>query len=421
MSDFNFAEKLIAQTYDGAAVIASALNGLQAKVRAVAPSAIFVHCYAHRLNLILCQGLKNIPKAKVFFATLGGFTSFFSKSTKRVMMLEETRCSRMPKSAPTRWNFTSRLVNTVAENRDRLMETFTNIINHPSMDDESIRMADGFNAKLEDFEFMFLLFTFEQIFAHTDVVFDILQKKAMDISFCKNRVNRLLQTIEELRSEQVFDRIFSKTTDVTEDPAQHSRRRRQGNEDPREVYKRLYDSIHVSVKSQIEQRFQNLECLRFMELLDFDLYDSYKNEFPQAAFTSLEDNYGHLSDMVKLKSELQVFYNNKDLQGSARLCDSLRAMKTNELSEAMPGLDRLMCLVASIGATSAGVERSFSCLKRLKTYARNTIGQDRLMSLAIIALERRILKSLRENPQWYEKTIDIFAAQTNRRMDFTFK
>ncbi len=63
MAPFRFEEKLVAQSYDRAAVMASALNGLQAKVKAVAPSAVFVHRYAHRLNLVLSQGAKSIPSA----------------------------------------------------------------------------------------------------------------------------------------------------------------------------------------------------------------------------------------------------------------------------------------------------------------------------------------------------------------------
>ena len=54
----------------------------------------------------------------------------------------------------------------------------------------------------------------------------------------------------------------------------------------------------------------------------------------------------------------------------------------------------LLCLIATIGVTSAGVERSFSYLKRLKTYTRNTIGQERLRNLAFVAIERRTVKSL---------------------------
>ncbi len=72
----------MAQTYDGAAVMASALNGLQAKVKAIAPSAMFVHCYAHRLNLVLSQGAKCLPECRFFFASLSGFAHIFLKIHK---------------------------------------------------------------------------------------------------------------------------------------------------------------------------------------------------------------------------------------------------------------------------------------------------------------------------------------------------
>lgn len=82
MQGYNFKDKLVAQTYDGAAVMASDLNGLQAKVKAIAPSAMFVHCYAHRLNLVLSQGAKCLPECRIFFASLSGFATFFFKIHK---------------------------------------------------------------------------------------------------------------------------------------------------------------------------------------------------------------------------------------------------------------------------------------------------------------------------------------------------
>ncbi len=51
-----------------------------------------------------------------------------------------------------------------------------------------------------------------------------------------------------------------------------------------------------------------------------------------------------------------------------------RLLKDMELDSAMPQLYKLFSLVATIGASSAGVERSFSCLKRLKSYTHNTMG-----------------------------------------------
>ena len=56
LSGFNFKDKLVAHTYDGAAVMASHLSGVQAKVREGVPPHI-------ALNLVLSQGVKAIPKA----------------------------------------------------------------------------------------------------------------------------------------------------------------------------------------------------------------------------------------------------------------------------------------------------------------------------------------------------------------------
>ncbi len=122
------------------------------KVKAIAPSAMFVHCYAHRLNLVLSQGAKCLPECRIFFASLSGFATFFSKSTKRTYFSGVCRLLKVPRNAPTRWNFTSRIVSTVANNYDGLLQTFDNIIADTTMDDDTLDCAKGFVRKLEDFE-----------------------------------------------------------------------------------------------------------------------------------------------------------------------------------------------------------------------------------------------------------------------------
>ena len=48
-------DKLLAQTYDGAAVVRGSVGGVQVLMKETCPNAIFVHCYAHQLNLTLQQ------------------------------------------------------------------------------------------------------------------------------------------------------------------------------------------------------------------------------------------------------------------------------------------------------------------------------------------------------------------------------
>ena len=71
---------------------------------------------------------------------------------------------------------------------------------------------------------------------------------------------------------------------------------------------------------------------------------------------------GHFFDAGRLKSELQVLYSDHDLQGNkGKLCDFLVFFfKDMELDKAMHQLYMLVSLAAIIGATSAGVGRSFS-------------------------------------------------------------
>jgi len=85
-------EKTICQTYDGAAVMASHLHGVQALVKEAIPGAMFIHCHAHVLNLVLSQSVSTINEARVFFANLRGISSFFHH------LLNESPLSRISRN-----------------------------------------------------------------------------------------------------------------------------------------------------------------------------------------------------------------------------------------------------------------------------------------------------------------------------------
>ncbi|CAM4610480.1 unnamed protein product [Leuciscus chuanchicus] len=144
-----------------------------------------------------------------------------------VRYVDSAGCSRLPRNAPTRWNFTSRIVSTVANNYDGLLQTFENIIADTTMDDDTLDCAKGFVRKLEDFEFVFMLYTYEQIFSETDVVFDIVQQRAMDVLYCKKRIESLLAFVKEKSSEGAFQAVYAKTADLTSDPRDEPMRKRR--------------------------------------------------------------------------------------------------------------------------------------------------------------------------------------------------
>ncbi len=98
--------------------------------------------------------------------------------------------------------------------------------------------------------------------------------------------------------------------------------------------------------------------------------------------------------LMQIGSNLNYrFFIQRDMHGeSGKLCDLLKEFKLNDLDKAMPALFKLLCLCATIGATSAGVERSFSCLKRIKNYLRSVMAQERLSELALLSIEKALVK-----------------------------
>lgn len=64
----------------------------------------------------------------------------------------------------------------------------------------------------------------------------------------------------------------------------------------------------------------------------------------------------------------------------------------------------------------------FSCLKRIKSYLRNTMLQDRLSALSLFSIEKELLVTLSENEgKFYDDIIDKFAILKDRRINLTYK
>jgi hypothetical protein len=61
---------------------------------------------------------------------------------------------------------------------------------------------------------------------------------------------------------------------------------------------------------------------------------------------------------------------------------------TNE--ELYPSISTVLLILYTMPASTATTERSFSVLRRLKTYLRTTMMQDRLTSLAVLHVHRDI-------------------------------
>ena len=120
----------------------------------------------------------------------------------------------------------------------------------------------------------------------------------------------------------------------------------------------------------------------------------------------------------KLETELKVFYERSDMHEYCKLIELLQFIVENNLEAVLSELTKLIKILLTIPMTTSEPERCFSTLKRIKTFLRSTMNNDRLNALAVLSIEKKFLNM---NPQIKEKIIDLFAQSKTRRMDFIFK
>ena len=70
-------------------------------------------------------------------------------------------------------------------------------------------------------------------------------------------------------------------------------------------------------------------------------------------------------------------------------------------------------ILLAITVTVASAERSFSKFKLIKSYLRSTMSQEKLSGLAVLSVEKEMLKTLK-----YKNLISNFASQKVRKIDF---
>ena len=118
----------------------------------------------------------------------------------------------------------------------------------------------------------------------------------------------------------------------------------------------------------------------------------------------LVEHYHLNHEMVSFQAEAAArFLQKKEVKSLCEVVNHLLPVK-----EAFIDLLKVLQITLTLGVSTASCERSFSCLKRLKTHLRATIGQERLNSLALLAIERDLD---------LEEAVDRFAAaDKNRRI-----
>ena len=118
-----------------------------------------------------------------------------------------------------------------------------------------------------------------------------------------------------------------------------------------------------------------------------------------------KERYGPPFDIPMLESQLKFIYTDSDFDKDTSM-EVLKYIFEFNIQSNMPKVVKLLKMNGVFSLTSASAERSFSCLKRVKTYLTATMIQDRLSSLWRISIHKDILKSKKDYNTFHDKVLD---------------
>lgn len=125
------------------------------------------------------------------------------------------------------------------------------------------------------------------------------------------------------------------------------------------------------------------------------LYSYFLNDSPELIAKELQ---------IELEKWDLKFENNNQIFSAISLLTSCDPI-------IFPRVNLFLRIISTLAVSNASPERTFSALKRLKTWLRSTMSQERLTGLALL----HILRERNIDPK---KIIDRFADKKKRRLDF---
>lgn len=197
--------KCIAQGYDGAAVMSGHLGGVQNHIKSIVPQAVYIHCFNHKLNLVVVDCFKHLKESANFFSNLEKLYTFMSNSTihppflntqKQIYPTKQAR--ELKRICETRWTVQFRACETVLETIESIFVTLNNLISNTDVKKDRRYEAKGLLLQI-DKEFI-VLFIFIKILKLVTTVSNYLQSPNMNYIKGLNLVQEVINEFQNLRN-----------------------------------------------------------------------------------------------------------------------------------------------------------------------------------------------------------------------------
>lgn len=252
---------------------------------------------------------------------------------------------------------------------------------------------------------------FYKILGQSSILYSVLQGRQTDFNYGMTKIERFKTFVSSLRSDEAFDEFYQEAVDKVGPPVSRA--------DTKHNYKQLYFEILDSIVGMLNERFKDMERFGFLDLVNPKVFATWGGVVPPEKINLLKQTYGPLFDVPMLENQLSFLYRDKDFHKETS-DELLKYIFKFNLQSSIPEAVKLLKMNGVLSIASASVERSFSCLKRVKGYLRNTMGQGRLSSLCRISIHKDIIKLKEDANVLHEEVIKKFVEKP-RRLAFLYK
>ncbi|CAH2008113.1 unnamed protein product [Acanthoscelides obtectus] len=245
---------------------------------------------------------------------------------------------------------------------------------------------------------------------HVDTLFNQLQKRKTEPAQVKTAIDNFEKCIVDVRNR--IDDIINEAKSIYTEPQGNKRRRRNNSShDHRVAALEVCDNTGCPQMISIQRSFGSR--IPFFP----EHFGEYCVKFPDDKLETTCLAYPEL-EKSRLNTELSVIYARNDCRDLHGTLSLLTFLIQNGLEETLKETKKLLEIIVTPPMSTSEAERNISTLKRIKTFLRNTITQDRRTALSMLSIEKGFISTM-EN--FNGKVIDKYSAKKERRIELTYK
>lgn len=412
--------KIVGQGYDGASTMSGSKGGVQALIsQQITSCKYFVHCKSHCLNLAIVASCKDVLEVRNFMDRFGSLTWYFHASPKRKGILTghlqqqsgqlladvttaelldeggliESSVKRfsLPTLSDTRW--LSR-IDSISVLLGRYSDIYTALIAvRDQSSGSSSSDAQSYLLTLESFSFIIAAVLSEHVLAFTRPLSVLLQGRDQDLLSAYDESQQVISVLTGQRSDEVFQKLYSRAVATAS-------KIDIGPSKPRACSKSLH-RYSLGADTRVDDFFRITVYFPFLDHVLSHLGTRFpKSQRSLYCVSSLLPPVKVSDELAdQLQAEFKEFLPQPDSMDQELIRWSTRMAAANEKASLIdvinntepllfPNISTVLNLLASLPVGSCSCERSFSALRRLKTWLRSSMSSDRLSSLAILHILR---------------------------------